>query len=794
MKQKPLASMPDQQTTPSPDNHPTYIDTLQALLDSVPNGMFTLDRHYRYLAFNRAHARQMLSTHNANIELGQNHLEYIASDRERENAYANLGKALGGEAFVKRDFVFSRANNTETFDIYYNPVKGQTAEVIAIQIIFESVSQRSQAETELQNTRQRFLTLFEQSNDAVFILSLEGKHLDFNHRATELLGYSRDELLALSLRDTSTELDQSLALMERLLSGESIMPYERLMRKKNGEVIPVELNVELIRDRQGQPLLIQSIVRDITERKLAEQKLRENEERYHSIVSQAVEAITLTDEDGIIIEWNQSAEKVTGVPASEALGQYTWDIQMRMLPPALQTPLNREVARQRIEHVLKTGNGPLIGSFESEIKHSETEHVFLRQLVFAVKTGRGYRIGTITHNITAAKIAERDLRESEQRYRLLFENMIDGFSLQEIITDENGRAIDFRILSANAAYQQHTGLDPEIVVGKTIREVIPEADPHQIESYGQVALTGEPLVYEYYSKTFNRYLRVHAFSPKHRQFATIFEDVTLARQAQADLKTAHDELEQRVRERTAEIQIANRELEKALRAKNEFMSAMSHELRTPLTGILGLAQVLQIPAYGVLSEKQLRAVENIDKSGQRLLELVNNVLDFSMLQSGSVATDLTFCSLDQVWMNIQQSIVLLTTHKQQRVRFSMLPERIHMQIDEQRLRQILTNLLNNASKFTPIGGELGLDVLGDPETRQVYLTVWDKGIGIAEPDLERIFHPFVQLDTGLSRRYEGTGLGLALVKNLCELLGGSIHVESTLGKGSRFTVTMPWKE
>ena len=116
-----------------------------------------------------------------------------------------------------------------------------------------------------------------------------------------------------------------------------------------------------------------------------------------------------------------------------------------------------------------------------------------------------------------------------------------------------------------------------------------------------------------------------------------------------------------------------------------------------------------------------------------------------------------------------------------------------MQADERRLKQILVNLLSNAVKFTPEGGEIGLQVLGDVEQQIVHFIVWDTGIGIAQENIGRLFQPFVQLDSSLSRQYAGTGLGLALVRRLAELHGGSVSVESEVGKGSRFTVSLPWR-
>lgn len=273
---------------------------------------------------------------------------------------------------------------------------------------------------------------------------------------------------------------------------------------------------------------------------------------------------------------------------------------------------------------------------------------------------------------------------------------------------------------------------------------------------------------------------------------SVTRDITERQRVEAELVAAHAELEQRVFERTRDLQMANAALEKASRSKDDFLAIISHELRTPLTGILGLAQVLQYSTYGEMNPKQTTAVQNIEKSGQLLLELINEILDFSKLQSGQLTLQLAPCSLAAVCTASLEMVNHLAEKKKQDLRFSIQPEKIMLNADERRVRQILINLLSNAVKFTPEAGRIELVVTGIPQAGQVRITITDTGIGIREEDLQRLFLPFQQLDTRLSRMYNGTGLGLSLVKNLAELHGGSVEVASIFGQGSRFMVSLPW--
>ena len=262
------------------------------------------------------------------------------------------------------------------------------------------------------------------------------------------------------------------------------------------------------------------------------------------------------------------------------------------------------------------------------------------------------------------------------------------------------------------------------------------------------------------------------------------------------LEEERTSLAKRVEDRTAELNIANAELRQAARAKDEFLASMSHELRTPLNAILGLSEALQEQVFGPLNEKQLRYLHTIEESGQHLLALINDILDLAKVEAGKIELQLGPVIVESVCQSSLQFIKEAALKKQITVSSTLDHRVVTLQGDERRLKQILVNLLSNAVKFTPEGGSVGLDVAGDVDRQRVHFVVWDTGIGITQEDIGRLFKPFVQLDSSLSRQYPGTGLGLSLVKRLAELHGGSVSVESdgVPGQGSRFTISLPWKE
>ncbi|MBN1487339.1 MAG: PAS domain S-box protein [Anaerolineae bacterium] len=275
-------------------------------------------------------------------------------------------------------------------------------------------------------------------------------------------------------------------------------------------------------------------------------------------------------------------------------------------------------------------------------------------------------------------------------------------------------------------------------------------------------------------------------------YAAVKRDISDRVALEAELKAERASLALRVAERTAELSAANAELARTARLKDEFLAAMSHELRTPLNAILNLSEILEEQLYGTLTERQLRYVHRIDESGRHLLALINDILDVAKIGAGKLALEISQVSVRDVCQASMLMIKEMARKKQLNLSMSFGGQVERIYADQRRLKQILVNLLSNAVKFTPEGGQVGLEVTAD-EDNTVHFTIWDTGIGIKEGDMSRLFQTFVQLDSRLSRQYEGTGLGLSLAQKLIDMHGGSIAVESEEGGGSHFTVSLPWQ-
>jgi signal transduction histidine kinase/ActR/RegA family two-component response regulator len=252
----------------------------------------------------------------------------------------------------------------------------------------------------------------------------------------------------------------------------------------------------------------------------------------------------------------------------------------------------------------------------------------------------------------------------------------------------------------------------------------------------------------------------------------------------------------------AQLHQTNEELSRATRLKDEFLANMSHELRTPLNSILGMAESLQENIFGEVNAAQIKAIQLIERSGLHLLELINDILDVAKIESGQMELDMAPCDIAAL---CESSLAFV---KQQALKKGIqlqikIPQRLpELLIDERRIRQVLINLLNNAVKFTLQGGRITLEVtkktsdnpelIGSNFEKQLQITVIDTGIGISPENIQKLFKPFIQIDSALNRQYQGTGLGLALVKRVVEIHGGEVSLTSEVGVGSRFVIELPY--
>ncbi|NJN79119.1 MAG: response regulator [Anaerolineales bacterium] len=385
------------------------------------------------------------------------------------------------------------------------------------------------------------------------------------------------------------------------------------------------------------------------------------------------------------------------------------------------------------------------------------------------------RIIGISMDVTEQRMTEQSLQESEAYARLLFDAAPDPV----FVTEVDGTMVD-----VNKFFEIQHQVKREAIKGKHISDldIFPNEELQKVNQYTYEILNGKniPPVELKFNTTDDSLhtLELHSYPIE-------VEGRQLVLSTSRDI-TTHKKLEEA-------LKLTNAEMENALQVKDEFLANMSHELRTPLNAILGISESLEEQIIGKLNNKQAKYVGIIKESGRHLLELINDILDISKIEAGRM--ELTFhpIRVEKLCQASLRMIKELAQKKGIQVSFKIKDEVKTIMGDERRLKQVLVNLLSNAVKFTEEGKKIGLEVTGYPERNEVTFSVWDTGIGIADEDLKFLFKPFVQLDAGLAREYQGTGLGLALVAQMVRLHGGLVGAQSEVNKGSTFTITLPWQ-
>jgi PAS domain S-box-containing protein len=359
----------------------------------------------------------------------------------------------------------------------------------------------------------------------------------------------------------------------------------------------------------------------------------------------------------------------------------------------------------------------------------------------------------------------KQLRESEERYRTLFDSIDEGFCIVRMLFDESDKAVDYRFIETNAAFEQQSGMFD--VHGKRMRELVPDIEDEWFETYGHVALTGEPSRFDIRSELLQRWFNAFAFRygpPEQRQVAILLKDIT-----------ARKESEEAMREGD--------------RRKDQFLALLAHELRNPLAPIRNAVQILRLsPAAQAMPASQLLPM--MERQLAHMARLLDDLLDVSRIANGKIELRKERVDMAQAVQSAVEANKPLIEAMGHQVSVSLPPQPVILVADPVRLAQIVSNLLNNAANYSASGGRIALSV--QREDSEVRLSVKDSGVGISAKDLDKVFGLFVQVGSPFSRPQSGLGIGLSLVRTLVDMHGGRVEAHSEgPGKGSEFIVRLP---
>nr|CBH38782.1 putative sensory transduction histidine kinase [uncultured archaeon] len=593
--------------------------------------------------------------------------------------------------------------------------------------------------------------------DTLIVLDPDGDIIKANKAAFNLLGYSEAEVIGMSfdkiVGKPKQEEEGKIELKKLIREPEaSITNLETTYLTKDRREIPVNFAASIMKNENGELQGIVCNACDITERKQAEEALRESEERFRAISETAQDSIFIKDRALKYTLVNPTMERLFGLPASKIIGKTDDDL------------FDKEAAlhiREVDSHVLK-------GETVEEEHTKKIKGVLFSFHVIKVpmRDNSGEVIGLcgIARDITERKRAEEALRESEERYRSIFE------SIQDVYAEV---AMDGTILEITPSIQSFSGYAPEEVLGRSLAEfyVYPEQRAALLE---RLRLGGSVNDYEVVLRHKTGRAVTSSFTVKVVTDASgtpvkivgTMRDVT-------ERKRLDDERERLIKKLG--------ELDKM---KTNFLNVAYHEMRSPLAPIVGYASLLE---QGELNEKQKKYVRIIEESASQLEELIESMLEVTRLEAGKAELSLEKMSIPEIVNNVLERFGPQADAKKQTIS-AVVPEGTEVEGDKQKITAIFDNLISNAIKYT---GEKGrIDIVVEDRKEGIRVCVADTGIGIPKEQLPRAFERFFMADTSL-RRKGGLGLGLAIVKGYVKLHGGEVWVTSELGKGSKFWFTLP---
>ena len=720
------------------------------------------------------------------------------------------------------------------FSFSYTPIKDEWGHVAGFFCPCVEITQQVLVERRRQADAERQRRLFEQAPGFITILSGPEHVFEFTNAAYRRLFGDRD-FVGQPIRRAFPELEGQgfYELLDQVFtSGERfVADHVRVMVKSSLDGEPEErfqnFIYEPVVDEQGSVIGIFVEGHDVTDTHRAEVELRESETRLAFLDRLSAEAASLNDadavlatttrmlgehlrlsvcayadmdedEDGFTIRGDWAAPGCKSIVGHYSLADFgklavknlgaglplvVNDNLRELAPEEAATFQNIGIAATICMPLVKEGRLAALMAIHDRVPRmwSDAELALLREV-----TARSW-----AHVERVA--ATEELRASEARYRALFETIDAGFSVVEVIFDENGKPVDYVFVEANPAFERQTGLTN--VVGRSARTLVPDLEPHWFELYGRVARTGDPVRFEQGSDAMGRWFDVHALrvgDPALRRVAILFNDISARRGAEKRLIELNDTLESRVAERTAELEQAHEQLRQSqkLEAMGQLTGGVAHDFNNLLAPIVGSLDLLH--RKGVGSERERRLIDGALQSAERARVLVQRLLAFARRQPlQTQAVDVG------ALVRGMADLVASTSGPRIKVEIDVPDDLPSALADSNQVEMAILNLAVNARDAMPEGGSLTIAAqvapeerrrgLALPEGRYVRLSVADTGTGMDEATISRAIEPFFSTK-GIGR---GTGLGLSMVHGLASQLGGGLAITSKVGLGTCIELYLP---
>ncbi|MFP4391253.1 MAG: PAS domain S-box protein [Desulfohalobiaceae bacterium] len=598
----------------------------------------------------------------------------------------------------------------------------------------------------------------------VFTSLSKGQFVYANKALARMYGFSHPDELIQLITDMATQLylypEDRQEFQRRLEQDGEVVNLEYQLKRKDGSSFWVSTNAKAVRDEAGNIVAYQGYTIDITQRKQAERALEQSHYLMRYIIEHANSAVAVHDRDCRYMYVSQSYLDQYQIQG-DVIGRHHYEV-MPELPQKWRDIHSRALKGE----VLSADRDPFYRQ-DGSLEWTRWE---CRPWYEADNSIGGFIV--YTEIITDQVKEEEALRESEQLFRSIFE---EHTAVKLMLDPKNGEIID-----ANPAAAEFYGWSRSQLRQMKIQQINTLSEEEIAQAMSK-ARTRQRVRFEFQHRLADGSLRdVEVFSAKIKTKARCF------------LHSIVQDITDRKQSEQAMVQ-AKEQAEAANQAKSEFLANMSHEIRTPLNGIMGMLQLLQTTS---LDEEQEQYVDMSISSANRLTRLLSDILDLSRIEAGQMEIREEELDLQEVCDSVRE--LFLGTAQDKGIALtcsidSSLAKK--MKGDKIRIQQILFNLVGNALKFTEQGRiNVECSVVGqDIRSQRVLISVTDTGIGMNDDKLDQLFKPFVQAENAYTRKYQGAGLGLSIVKRLVGLMNGNISVENTPGEGTSFHVCLPLK-
>jgi PAS domain S-box-containing protein len=607
--------------------------------------------------------------------------------------------------------------------------------------------------------------IVESAEDAIITKTLDGIITSWNKGAERIFGYTAREVIGkpVTILIPQDHQDEEPAILARLRKGHRIEHYETVRVRKDGTLVDISLTVSPIRGPDGQIIGASKIARDISERKRAEEALRSREEDLTDFIENSVVGLHWVAPDGTILWANKAELDLLGYTREEYIGHHIAEFHAD--PEVIDDILTRLTHDEALH------------SYEARLrcKDGSIRHVLISSNVRR-QNGEFHHTRCFTRDITERRLAEEALRQSEERFAKAFKASPFALTITSLKTSQ--------LLEVNETFTRLSGYTREEAVGRTTLELgVWARDSDREEEIAMVSERGGVRDLEYRFRMKDGTERVGLLSAERIEIGgepcalTVIQDITEQKRAEAE----RDQMLEREKALRAKA-------EEASRLKDEFLATVSHELRTPLTSILGWAHMLRTGQSA--DGDAAKALETIERNARAQSQLIDDLLDVSRIITGKLRLDVRAVDPNSFIEAAIEAVRPAAEVKAIRVQKIMDTGVASVSGDPVRLQQVVWNLLSNAIKFTPKGGRVQVRL--ERVNSHIEIAVSDNGPGIAPEFLPHVFDRFRQADQRTTRQHGGMGLGLAIVRHLVELHGGTVRAESPgEGQGSTFMVLLP---